>query len=56
MGKNTAAGNSWLNVVKKAFRSPTKPTKSSKRREEHEQEDDEKVIHARTVPHITLPS
>ncbi|KAL8095649.1 protein IQ-DOMAIN 17-like [Apium graveolens] len=42
MGKNIAAGNSWLDVVKKAFRSPIKSTKSSKRREEHEQEDDEK--------------
>lgn len=40
---NIAAGTSWLNVVKKAFRSPTKSIKSSKRKEEHEQEDDEKV-------------
>lgn len=43
MGK--IGGNSWLNIVKKAFRSSTKDTKKSiKRREEHEEEDDEKVI------------
>lgn len=41
---NIAGGNSWLNVVKKAFRSPTKSAKSSKRSEEREQEDDQKVI------------
>ncbi|KAL1822325.1 hypothetical protein ACET3Z_009103 [Daucus carota] len=42
MGKNnTSGGHSFLNVVKKAFGSPTKSTKSS-RREQHEQEADEK--------------
>ncbi|KAA8525083.1 hypothetical protein F0562_007053 [Nyssa sinensis] len=41
MGKK--GGNSWLNVVKRAFRSPTKDSekKSSKRREELEQEEEE---------------
>ncbi|KAL8127728.1 hypothetical protein AgCh_014596 [Apium graveolens] len=43
MGKNNvSAGNSWLDVVKKAFRSPTKSPKSSKKREEHDQQDDDK--------------
>ncbi|XP_017238889.1 protein IQ-DOMAIN 17 [Daucus carota subsp. sativus] len=42
MGKNnTSGGHSLLNVVKKAFGSPTKSTKSS-RSEQHEQEADEK--------------
>lgn len=43
MGKN--GGNSWLNAVKKAFRSPSKDSekRSSRRREENEQEDEEKV-------------
>lgn len=43
MGKN--GGNSWLNAVKKAFRSPMKENekRSIRRREENEQEDEEKV-------------
>ncbi|KAL1544426.1 protein IQ-DOMAIN 17-like isoform X1 [Salvia divinorum] len=42
MGKKS--GNSWLNVVKKAFRSPSKDDekRSSRRREDHEPEDEEK--------------
>ncbi|KAK6120525.1 hypothetical protein DH2020_045720 [Rehmannia glutinosa] len=41
MGKNN--GNSWLNAVKKAFRSPTNDDekKRSKRREENEQQEEE---------------
>ncbi|PSS04493.1 Protein IQ-DOMAIN like [Actinidia chinensis var. chinensis] len=37
-------GNSWLNAVKKAFRSPTKDNekRSSRRREENEQEEEDK--------------
>ena len=46
MGK--IGGSSWLRVVKRAFRSPTKEASheksSSRRREEHaEQEEEEKV-------------
>ncbi|KAK4431270.1 protein IQ-DOMAIN 14 [Sesamum alatum] len=42
MGKNT--GNSWLNAVKKAFRSPAndEEKRSSRRREENDQEEEEK--------------
>ncbi|XP_031262780.1 protein IQ-DOMAIN 1-like [Pistacia vera] len=42
MGKKN--GTSWLTIVKRAFRSPTKENekKSSRRREEHEQEEEEK--------------
>ncbi|KAK2995897.1 hypothetical protein RJ640_028305 [Escallonia rubra] len=42
MGK--IGGSSWLNAVKKAFRSPTKDNskRSSRSREEHEQEEEEK--------------
>ncbi|KAI4307038.1 hypothetical protein L6164_030271 [Bauhinia variegata] len=42
MGKTR--GSSWLNAVKRAFRSPTKENdkRSSRRREEHEQEEEEK--------------
>lgn len=46
MGKTRS--NSWLNVVKKAFRSPAKDKneeRNSKRREEQEQEEEEKVRH-----------
>ena len=41
MGKK--GGSSWLTVVKRAFRSPTKDNekKSSRRREEHELEEEE---------------
>lgn len=43
MGKT--GGSSWLTVVKRAFRSPTKENekRSSRRREENEQEEEEKV-------------
>ena len=44
MGK--IGGSSWLSVVKRAFRSPTKENsekRSSRRREENEQEEEEKV-------------
>lgn len=43
MGKKTNS-SSWLTMVKRAFRSPTKENqkKSSRRREEEDQEDDEK--------------
>ncbi|KAL5831437.1 hypothetical protein ACOSQ4_016791 [Xanthoceras sorbifolium] len=42
MGKKS--GSSWLTIVKRAFRSPTKENekKSSRRREEHEPEEEEK--------------
>jgi hypothetical protein len=38
-------GSSWLNAVKRAFRSPSKENdkKSSRRREVYEQEEEEKV-------------
>lgn len=63
MGKN--GGNSWLNAVKKAFRSPSKDSekRSSRRREENEQEDEEKkrgkrkwifrkpLVHETTIQH-----
>ena len=41
MGKK--GGSSWLTVVKRAFRSPTKDNekKSSRRREDHELEEEE---------------
>lgn len=44
MGKK--GGTSWLTVVKRAFRSPSKneDKKSSRRREENEQEEEEQVI------------
>lgn len=44
MGKKN--GTSWLAIVKRAFRSPTKEEekKISRRREEPEQEEEEKVI------------
>lgn len=43
MGKK--GGTSWLTVVKRAFRSPTKENekKTSRRREEPDQEEEEKV-------------
>jgi hypothetical protein len=43
MGKT--GGSSWLNAVKRAFRSPSKENekRSSRRREENEQEEEEKV-------------
>ena len=43
-------GNSWLNAVKKAFRSPTKDNekRSSRRREENEQEE-EKVTNTNNL-------
>ncbi|KAK4843972.1 hypothetical protein QYF36_014915 [Acer negundo] len=42
MGKKS--GSSWLTIVKRAFRSPTKESekKSSRRREDHEPEEEEK--------------
>lgn len=46
MGKNNGI-NSWLNAVKKAFRSPSDDDKrgsSSRRREENEQDDDEETV------------
>lgn len=44
MGKK--GGTSWLTVVKRAFRSPSKneDKKSSRRKEENEQEEEEQVI------------
>ena len=49
MGK--IGGNSWLNAVKKAFRSPTKDNekRSSRRREENEQEEEGKVTHTNNL-------
>ena len=39
------SSSSWLTIVKRAFRSPTKENekRSSKRRDEHDQEEEEKV-------------
>jgi hypothetical protein len=44
MGKK--GGTSWLTIVKRAFRSPSKENekKSSRSREEHDQEEEEKVM------------
>lgn len=44
MGKK--GGTSWLTVVKRAFRSPSKneDKKSSRRREENEQEEEEEQV------------
>lgn len=47
MGK--IGGSSWLTVVKRAFRSPTKEAaarekRSSRRREEHEQDHEEEKV------------